>query len=86
MNAQLRRHMRDNGRCAIPLRGKVAAGHESHAHFARKVRLRLGNLSGDEGIGASGNRRLEIALRAATAPRYFFNSCVRRSHLRNSPF
>ena len=55
-------------RRAEALAGMVAAGEEGHAGLARVVRLRLGDLAGDEGVGAGGDRRLEVALRAAGAP------------------
>jgi hypothetical protein len=52
----------------------MPAGDEGHAHLARVMRLRLGNLAGDEGVGACRDRRLKVALRAARAPRYVFDS------------
>ena len=51
--AQLRRHMRGQSRCAIPLGGMVAAGQKRHARFLRQVRLRLGNFARDERICTS---------------------------------
>ena len=84
--SELRRNLRRHSGRAVTLRGMMAAGDESHAHLARTVGLRLGNLSGDEGVGASGNRRFKIALRTTAAPRYIFNSCMRTSYLNNRPF
>ena len=69
---ELGRHMcRHRGR-AIALAGVVAAGQIGHAALARVVRLRLGYFAGDEGIGAGGNGRFKIALRAAAAPALSF--------------
>ena len=76
---ELRRHMRRHRRRAITLGRVVATGDEGHAHFARVVRLRLGDLAGDEGVGPGGNRVLEVALRAAGAPCYVFDSSLRTS-------
>ena len=85
-DAELRRHMRGHGRRAVALGGVVAAGEEGHAAFARQMGLGLGNLAGDEGVGAGGDRGLEVALRAAAAPSYCFNSCLRLFHNDHGPF
>src|SRR5687768_16216019 len=60
--------MRCNSRRAVSLAGMVAAGQESDAALAGIVGLGLGNLARDEGVGAGGDRRFEIPLRAAGAP------------------
>ena len=68
LHAQLLRDMRSHRRSAIALARVVPAGQEGDAAFARIVGLRLRNLARDEGIGAGGDRRLEIALGTAGAP------------------
>ena len=57
--------------------GVVATGQVRDASFARIVRLRLGDLAGDEGVGPSANRGFKIALRATAAPCYVFDSSWR---------
>src|SRR5437867_12798331 len=59
----------------------VAAGNEGHAHLARVMRLRLGNLAGDEGVGTGRNRSLKIALRTTGTPRYWFDGQVLPSYM-----
>src|SRR5574337_43313 len=78
--AELRRDVARHRRRAVALARVVAAGEVGHAAFARDVRLRLGNLAGDEGLRPGGDCRLEVALRAAGAPRYSFDSTLRRIH------
>ena len=45
------------------------------------MRLRLGYLARQEGIRPGSNGRLEVAVRPARAPRYFFYSTIRRPNL-----
>jgi hypothetical protein len=49
------------------------------------MRLRLGDLARDEGIGARRDRRLEVALRAARAPGDVVDGLLRGSGLDHSP-
>ena len=85
IQAKLGGNLTGHGRRAITLRGMVAAGDEHHVHFARQMRLRLGNLAGDEGISTSGNCRLEIALGTATSPSYVFYRFFYRPRLHDRP-
>ena len=66
--AQLRRHVRSDRRCAVALRRMVTAGTESHAHLPGQMRLGLRDFAGDDGLRAGGHRRLKLALRTAAAP------------------
>src|SRR3989442_5412 len=68
LQPQLQCHLPRQGRRTIALGRMVAGSQEGHARLARQVRLRLGNLARDEGIGPSGNRGLEETLCAARAP------------------
>ena len=55
-------------RRAVALGGMVAAGQKGHTGFARQMRLRLGDLAGDEGIRPGSDGRFEIPLRTPRAP------------------
>jgi len=77
--AKLSRHLCRHGGRTIAFAGVVSTGQIGHAALACQVRLRLRNLAGDEGIGASGNGSFKIALRTAAAPRNFFDSAMCRS-------
>ena len=83
--APLRRHMASHCRRAVALRRMVTASQISHAHLAGVMRLGLGNFAGDESVGASGNRRFKIALRATGTPRYLFNSFLRTFYVGYRP-
>jgi hypothetical protein len=63
----------------------VPAGEVGHAHFARVVGLRLGDLARDEGVGAGGNGGFEVALRAAGAPGNVLDGALRRVDQRHRP-
>ena len=83
--AQLRRHMAGHRWRTVALRRMVAARQISHAHLAGVMRLGLGNFAGDEGVGSGSNCRFKITLRAATTPRYLFNSCLRTFYVGYRP-
>ena len=83
---KLLRHVFSNCRSAKALGGMVAAGQKCNTTLARQVRLRLGNLARDEGIGPGSDGRLEVALRTARAPRYVFDSLLRSLYKRYRPF
>ena len=73
-DTKLGSHMRSHRRRTVTLGGVVAAGDKRYPHFARVVRLGLGDLASDENIRTGGNRILKIALRTTRAPRYVFYS------------
>ncbi len=71
-------HMRSHRRRAVALACVVAAGDIGYAHFAGVMGLGLRDFAGDEHVGPSGNGGFKITLRAACAPRYFFNNFLRK--------
>ena len=54
----------------------MSGGDEGHAGFIGEMKILLGNFSGDVGIHALCNRRFEITLRRAAAPRHFAYALV----------
>ena len=68
LEPELPRDLGRNRRCAIALGGMVAAGEEGNTCLGRQVGLRLGDLAGDEGVGAGGDGSFEVALRTTAAP------------------
>ena len=73
---ELRRDMGSHRRRTVALGCMVATCQVGHATFTRQVCLRLGEFTGDEGIGSGGNGSFKIALRSTAAPCYFFNSSL----------
>ena len=60
--------------CTITLTGVMAAGNVGDATFPSIVGLGLRNFPRDEHVRPCRNSRLELPVRAACTPRYFFNS------------
>ena len=58
---------------------------QRHTHLARVMGLGLRDFASDKGIGPGSNGCLEVALRAAGAPCYFFYSCLRILNKRYRP-
>ena len=72
LQAKLLRQMGcDCGR-TVALGGVMTASQVSHTAFTRQMRLRLGQLPGEECVGPGGYGGLKVALRTTAAPRYFF--------------
>src|ERR1700748_1671814 len=68
LDAELIRQMRADGLHAIALRRMVAGCDIGDTRLTREVGRRLGDLAAQVHIGASRDRRIEIALGAAGAP------------------
>src|SRR5215216_7268865 len=83
-DAESLRHMAGHRRSAESFARVVATGDEGNAGFAGVMRLRLRDFARDKGIGASGDRALEIALRAAGAPRHALERAAVARHARDA--